>query len=140
MTHLIKPLKLRRGVATPHDERNLELLLRCHRRRKHTVHIHITLAKALTVVRDVNHRSITVLNATEYLDDRVQQVVGVEDGVIVGVDKLTPIGLSHLHRSAYWRKVLELLGILLVVCRAVACACMEHHEELIALRCLDLLA
>ena len=71
VAHLVKLLEWASVVALPYDKRNLNLLLWRHRGCNHTVHIDITLAKTLAVVRNINHSTISILYRAQNFDYRV---------------------------------------------------------------------
>lgn len=66
-------------------------------------------------------------------------MVGIEDGVIIGVDKLRAVSLRHLHLGTYRCKLLELAGVSLVVLGAMTGAGMDNNQGLILIACHNLL-
>ena len=131
-----KPAKARRE---PYEERDLVLHLGRHAHRD-AVHEEPVFAQRFAVVGDEEHGCAAGGDGREGVDEAVEQVVGVDDAVVVGVDEAGEVFVGLLHVVDDGREHLERLRVFLAVDGAVAGAGVEHDEHLLTVALLDALA
>ena len=66
----------------------------------------------------------------------MQQEIGIQDGIVVGVDKFSEIRLGQFRSRADRGEPAEFLRIEVVIYRPVTRAGVEDHENLLFVRCL----
>ena len=95
----------------------------------HAVQVQALFAQRFAVVRRIHQAHvIDRLLLLQVVDGLAQQVVGVEDGVVVGIDDLLPAALAQLVLHALGREAPELGRVALVVSRAVVAQLVQQHH------------
>ena len=122
-------------LRSPYQERYLVLLLGCQFHRQ-SVHEHPVLTQRLTVVGDKDHRTAPVVHVTQGVDQAVKQVVGIDDGVVVGIHEHPHMLLTLLHVSRHRFEHLKRLGIFIGILRTVTGTGMQHDQHLMLATCL----
>lgn len=113
------------GRRQPEQHRHMGLL-RGRDRIGNAVQIESLLTQRLAVVGDVEQGTIDVgRRAMERVDQAGEHVVGVEDGIVIGVDDLLARAVAQLRGPAVGREAPELRWIALEVSRAV----IAHHVQ-----------
>ena len=83
------------------------------------------------MVRDKEHRTLPFLHPLQHVDQAVQQVVGIADGVVVGIHQHPHVLLALLHVSRHGLEHLELLRIFVGILRTVTGARVQHYQHLV---------
>ena len=99
----------------------------------HSVHKHIVLAQRLTVVGNEDHRALPVLQRSQGVNHIAQQIVGIENGVVVGVHQLCYVLLSLFYVMCHGLVNLKLFWIFAGVVGAVAGAGVDNYQHLVFL-------
>ena len=99
LAHFIEFLDAKFFVGTPHDEGNLYLLPWSHHH-GHTMHVEVVLAQRFPVVGNVEHAAVPVLYLAKHFYNGVYQIIGIDDGVVVGIHQFIAVCLGHFHCCA----------------------------------------
>lgn len=75
------------AIRHPYDERDFVLFLR-GKIHWDTVHIEVFLPQRFSVVGDKNHCALVLFELFQVFDDSVQYVIGIYNGVVVGIHQL----------------------------------------------------
>lgn len=111
LADLLPGIRLQLPVRRPYEERYLDLLLRGDEH-GNPVHVEVALTEGLPVVGDEDQAAAPGHIAKD-LDYRVDQIVRINDGVVVGVHQLPGVGFRHLHGGTYGLEHLEPAGYFL---------------------------
>src|SRR6185369_12855362 len=123
----IKGILLKKTVGGPKDHGNLSLLIRGDRVRE-PMEINIVLAQGLAMIRDIEHCSGIFL-IFQQIDKPTQDVIGVDDGVIVGIDDALAIAILHIVIFTFGKEQFEIFWGSLVVGWAMAPFLMKDDEH-----------
>ncbi len=101
------------------------------------MHIQIVLAKGFAVVGNIYHTAFSILYLLEFVYYTTQDMIGVEYGVVIGIQNLLTRHLGHLHAAAHRQERPVLRRISCVVVRPVTGACVKDNQDLAAVARLD---
>ena len=131
-----------KALRGPDDERHMKLVIRCLRCCMEE-EIPIVIKDILAMVTGIEHRrgrltiyairlipslSLNQLPFLQSLHNPMQDLIGISDGMIVGIQQVTPV-LRHCLTPAIRLEVSKAAGITLLIIE-VGTIGMKYHEEL----------
>ncbi|EGD18755.1 hypothetical protein XGA_2631, partial [Xanthomonas hortorum ATCC 19865] len=108
----------------PHHHRHVGLLLGrdCIR---HPMQIQAFFAKRFTMIGDVDHRGVV---AAQRVDGLIEEMVGIADGIVVGVDDVLAAAAAQIGGFTYRFEASERPRVAFEVTWSMAAQLMQHHD------------
>ena len=85
------------------------------------------------MVGNKNHGTFPIVHLTQGANEIVKQIVGIADGIVVGIDQQIDIFLAFLNAISHGLIHFEFLGILVNIAWTVTGAGMQNDEHLVFL-------
>ncbi|EGD20169.1 hypothetical protein XGA_1163, partial [Xanthomonas hortorum ATCC 19865] len=65
-------------------------------------------AKRFTMIADVDHRGVVVLQTAQRVDGLIEEMVGIADGIVVGVDDVLAAAAAQIGGFTYRFEAFEM--------------------------------
>ena len=93
--------------------------------------VNAIFTQGFAVIRNVDHRRAdTVFMCFKKIDQLRQEIIGIGNGIVVGIDHFLLAAVLYGGSPALGLKSFECLRIALVIGRAVAALLMQHDDRI----------
>ncbi|EGD20352.1 hypothetical protein XGA_0963, partial [Xanthomonas hortorum ATCC 19865] len=75
---------------------------------RHPMQIQAFFAKRFTMIGDVDHRGVVVLQTAQRVDGLIEEMVGIADGIVVGVDDVLAAAAAQIGGFTYRFEAFEM--------------------------------